>query len=71
LVGEGHDLRKTLGAFGGHATLIRAFEATHARIPTFHPEPAPLAALSDGLRRKFDPKGILNTGLMATAMPAA
>lgn len=71
LVGEGHDLRKTLGAFGGHATLIRASEATHARIPTFHPEPAPLAALSDGLRRKFDPKGILNTGLMATAMPAA
>ncbi|MCV2876952.1 FAD-binding protein [Rhodobacteraceae bacterium XHP0102] len=71
MVPEGYDLRASLGAFAGHATLIRASEGTRARIPTFHPEPAPLAALSEGLRRKFDPKGILNTGLMATAMPAA
>ena len=33
-------------------------------IPPFHPEPAPVAALTRGLRQKFDPRGILNTGLM-------
>jgi glycolate oxidase FAD binding subunit len=30
----------------------------------FQPEPAPIAALSEGLRRQFDPRGILNPGLM-------
>lgn len=48
----------------GHATLIRAAEATRADIPVFHPEAPALAALAAGLRQKFDPKGILNPGLM-------
>jgi glycolate oxidase FAD binding subunit len=30
----------------------------------FEPEPAPLAAISAGLRAKFDPAGILNPGRM-------
>lgn len=64
LVPEGTDLRARLGAFAGHATLIRASEATRARIAPFQPEPAPLARLSRGLREKFDPRGILNPGLM-------
>lgn len=58
-VPEGTDLRGRLGRFDGHATLLRG-----AGQPRFHPEPAPIAALSQGLRRKFDPKGILNAGLM-------
>ena len=62
---EGADLRKRLGAFAGHATLVRASEATRAALPVFHPEPAPVAALSAGLRARFDPRGILNAGLMA------
>ena len=64
LVPEGTDLRAALGTFYGHATLIRAADETRARLATFHPEPAPVAAISAGLRAKFDPRGILNPGLM-------
>ncbi len=64
LVPDGTDLRAQLGGFAGHATLIRASENTRGRLPVFQPEPAPLAALSAGLRRQFDPKGILNPGIM-------
>jgi len=60
----GMDLRAGLGDFAGHATLIRASAATRARISVFHPEPAPIRAITAGLRAKFDPRGILNPGLM-------
>ena len=63
-VPEGTDLRAKLAGINGHATLIRATEATKIALGTFQPEPAPLAAISQGLRTKFDPRGILNTGLM-------
>ncbi|OYX44127.1 MAG: 2-hydroxy-acid oxidase [Rhodobacterales bacterium 32-67-9] len=64
LMPEGEDLRARLGLFSGHATLVRASAETRARIAPFHPEPAPLAAISAGLRARFDPRGILNPGLM-------
>lgn len=64
LGGEGTDLRAQMGDIKGHAALIRASEATRARITPFHPEPAPLAAIAAGLRARFDPRGILNPGLM-------
>jgi len=64
LVPEGTDLRGRLGAFDGHATLVRASAETRAKLPVFQPEPEPLARLSRGLREKFDPRGILNPGLM-------
>ncbi|MDA5557545.1 FAD-binding protein [Shimia sp. MMG029] len=48
----------------GHATLLRASDATKDRLRVFQPEPAPLTALSAGLRTKFDPRSILNPGLM-------
>lgn len=64
LVPEGTDLRARVGTFAGHATLIRASEATRVTLPVFHPEPAPLAKISTGLRAQFDPRGILNPGLM-------
>ena len=60
-IAPGTDLRACLGAFEGHATLIRA-EAPST--PVFQPQPAPLAALAAGLRARFDPRGILNPGLM-------
>ena len=60
LVDQGRDLRAALGEFDGHATLIRGT----ADVPTFHPEPAALAAITTGLRAKFDPRGILNSGIM-------
>ncbi|MXQ06624.1 FAD-binding protein [Alphaproteobacteria bacterium GH1-50] len=64
LVAEGTDLRARLGDFRGHATLVRASEETRARLDVFQPEPAPLKALAEGLRAQFDPRGILNPGLM-------
>jgi glycolate oxidase FAD binding subunit len=44
----------------GHATLMRGSGA-----PAFHPEAPGVAALSRALRAKFDPRGILNAGIMA------
>ncbi|MEM7318986.1 MAG: FAD-binding protein, partial [Pseudomonadota bacterium] len=58
------DLRSRLGSFSGHATLMRASSETRARFGMFHPDPAPLAAITQGLRDKFDPRGVLNPGLM-------
>ena len=55
----GTDLRAAMGSLRGHATLVRGTGRT------FHPQPAPIAALSAGLRAQFDPHGILNPGLMA------
>ena len=46
---------------GGHATLIKSPKPLS---PMFQPQPAPLAAIAQGLRDKFDPRGILNQGLM-------
>lgn len=64
LMPEGTDARARIGAVPGHATLVRANAETRARIAPFAPEPAAVAALSAGLRAKFDPRGILNPGLM-------
>jgi glycolate oxidase FAD binding subunit len=58
----GRDVRTDLQ--GGHATLIRASAETKSRLPVFQPEAAPLAKIAADLRQKFDPKGILNPGLM-------
>ena len=60
----GTDLRTQLGSFDGHATLVRASAETQAALGTFHPEAPGVARLSAGLRAKFDPRGILNAGLM-------
>lgn len=48
----------------GHATLMRAAAATRAAVKVFQPEHAVIGRFSDGLRRKFDPHGILNPGRM-------
>lgn len=55
----GLDLRSQLAGIGGHATLLRGSGQSR-----FHPEPNGVAALTAGLRQKFDPRGILNAGLM-------
>ncbi|WP_289040699.1 glycolate oxidase subunit GlcE [uncultured Aliiroseovarius sp.] len=59
-----HMIRNDLSHIGGHATLVRASAEARASVPVFHPEPASIAALTRGLRAKFDPRGILNPGLM-------
>jgi len=60
LLAEGVDLRARLGDFAGHATRLRGAGG----VPAFHPEPAAVAAISAGLRAKFDPRGVFNRGLM-------
>jgi len=64
LAAEGCDLRARAGLFDGHATLVRASAKTKARLGVFQPQPAALEAICAGLRARFDPRGILNTGLM-------
>lgn len=55
LCGAGTNLRGQIAPFAGHATRIRGAGTT----PAFQPEPPGVAALSRGLRAKFDPRGIL------------
>ncbi|MDW4498976.1 FAD-binding protein [Sulfitobacter sp. D35] len=62
---EGEDLRAQLGRFAGHATLMRAAPETRARLGVLPPEPPGIARLSEGLRARFDPRGIFNPGLAA------
>lgn len=69
LIEEGVDasapvIRARVAELGGHATLVRASAPTRAVVPVFPPELPEVAALAEGLRRKFDPRGILNPGLM-------
>lgn len=54
----GGDLRADLGAFAGHATRVRAVAADG--IPDRPPEAAAVAALSGGLRQRFDPRGVFS-----------
>ncbi len=49
----------------GHATLVRAPAALRASAGAFQPETPALAAISAGLRAKFDPRGLLNPGRMS------
>ena len=57
-------VQSTVAAAGGHATLIRAPAAVRAKVDVFMPEPAPLAALTQRVRKSFDPQGVLNAGRM-------
>ncbi len=59
-VAPGTDVRARLGNFDGHATLVRG-ETISER---FHPEAAVLARMARGLRNRYDPRSILNNGLM-------
>ncbi|WP_081535927.1 FAD-binding protein [Rhodovulum sp. P5] len=63
-VAPGRDIRPDLTGIPGHATLVRASAETQAKIPMFQPEPGPLAAMAQALRAKFDPRNILNPGVM-------
>jgi glycolate oxidase FAD binding subunit len=57
-------VRASVAASGGHATLIRAPAAVRAAVDVFTPEPGPLAALTDRVRKGFDPQRVLNAGRM-------
>jgi len=57
-------LQSFVAAHGGHATLVKASDAVRAQVDVFQPQAAPLAAVTRSLKQKFDPRGILNPGLM-------
>ena len=59
LCAPGTDLRARLGTYAGHATRVRGQGPT----PHFQPEAPALAALTTGLRRRFDPRSLLGTAL--------
>lgn len=63
LVDPDVDLRRHLSGMGGHATLVRAASGAEA-MPRFHPQHPALEAISTRLRAEFDPRGILNPGVM-------
>ncbi len=57
-------MHATVAALGGHAMLVRAPAAVRAKVAVFTPEPASLAALTQRIRKGFDPQGVLNPGRM-------
>lgn len=57
------EIRHLVAERGGHATLIRGDHPAGA----FQPTSPQIATLEEGLRRKFDPRGILNPGRMRPA----
>ena len=61
--GGGADAVRTVVGAAGHATLMRPM-AGMATVPVFPPEAPGVAALTAALRAKFDPRHILNQGLM-------
>lgn len=54
------DVRATVDAFGGHATLLRAPLVVRKINPARHPEPPGVAALIERLKQAFDPGRILD-----------
>jgi glycolate oxidase FAD binding subunit len=57
-------VRQRAASAGGHAMLLRATDEVRAHVDVFHPASGGVAALSERVRRSFDPKSILNRGRM-------
>ena len=57
-------VRAGVAAAGGHATLVRADAPTRAARAVFQPQTVGLAALTERIKRAFDPAGVLNPGRM-------
>ena len=53
---------------GGHAMLVRAAASVRSHVPVFHPQAAPLSALSRRLKEQFDPHSVLNPGRMVVGV---
>ncbi len=57
-------LRALAEAAGGHATLLRADEATRKRVAVFPPEEPSRATLTRAVKAAFDPLALFNHGRM-------
>ncbi|MBY0226650.1 MAG: FAD-binding protein [Hyphomicrobium sp.] len=62
------DIRRAVAIAGGHSTLIRAREAVRREVEVFQPQAPAIEKLSRGLKRAFDPRGLLNPGRMYQTM---
>ncbi|MEM1366340.1 MAG: glycolate oxidase subunit GlcE, partial [Pseudomonadota bacterium] len=58
-------IHRLAAKLGGHALLVRAPADVRATASVFQPQPEAVAKLSAGIKASFDPKYILNAGLMA------
>lgn len=58
-------IRFAVNAADGHATLVRGSQSLRKHIDVFEPQPAPVAALSSGIKNSFDPGQVFNPGLIA------
>lgn len=57
-------VRAGLGVGQGHCTVVKAHNVVRERVKTFQPENVHLAKMARALRQKYDPRSILNPGLM-------
>ena len=57
-------LQGAVGQLGGHATLMKSGTLSTQDIPHFQPLSRAVEIISQTLRSKFDPHGILNPGRM-------
>ncbi|MCF6327838.1 MAG: FAD-binding protein, partial [Devosiaceae bacterium] len=64
-------IRSIVEDFGGFGMLVRAPEQVRKQISPFHPEHERIAEISECIRKKFDPKGILNPGRMTASTGTA
>jgi glycolate oxidase FAD binding subunit len=61
---EAATIREALAGRGGHATLMRAPTWLRREVEPFEPQPQASRALTERVKRSFDPKGVLNPGRM-------
>jgi len=64
LVPEGTDARAQMIGLKGHARIERASDSVKQRFGVFGSEGPVVDQIAAGLRAKFDPRGIMNPGLM-------
>lgn len=57
-------IRQAVAKLGGHATLVRASDATRAETSVFQPLAEPLMKITAGIKASFDPDRLINPGLM-------
>lgn len=57
-------IRAALAPFGGHATLMRAPDPLRGAVDVFQPLSAPLMRITRGVKKSFDPDGVINPGRM-------
>ncbi|MBO38848.1 MAG: glycolate oxidase subunit GlcE [Rhodospirillaceae bacterium] len=63
--GGAHLVRAAINSCGGHATLIRASCDVRSCVPVFEPQGNAVTALTQRIKKGFDPAGILNPGRMS------